>query len=1079
VVEELERRTVPSGLNVTLDKAQDLLSFNFGDQRSINGTIGNGPGGAADVAYYSFSLAQPTLVQLTTADQPQGKHLSAVLSLYDTDSLDPLGHHLLAQNDGASQGGFAHIIQTLGTGTYYVAVSGSGDQYFNPFLVGSGYAGATGDYTLVVSAADAGIQPTDGPAVIGASAASIDGALLAGVPLAANAPAPSQLSASPYLFRLELSAAIDPSTLIPDNNVLLLSSPTADFTNATQVLGVQVNFNSDPNGLNELQVTPPVPLGPGFYRLLVLGNTNDGIVVLDANDINSLGANATHPAGQDYAFTFQVTGSEGVPGTVPSADDTAATARELGSVTGAGRIQVTGAIGIDPTDPNGFNPNAVELYHFHIDGAGSYAFAAEVFAGRIGSTLDPALSLFRLNPTTGKLDFVASNLDTNNSTPDSRGFWVLQLDPALFVGLAAGDYYLAVSSGTNAPNPAIGRPPGTNCFDPNFSHSGANGNSTGPYVLNLEVIPSIYPPHVLATSVTEGATLTAPPTTVAVTFDRPVNVQQLAFAASAPGATNVAAPVFFLDAAGNVVIPRFLSYDPNTNQATYLLLDALPNGSYTLHLSGANGLTDFAGDPLAGNDRSGDYVVHFSVAGPARGTPGNPTAWSSQEPNDSLTAPQVLGPLFPNELAHTVTLTRLSGPASDTADYYQFPVLTAEDYHFRVAQSTGNAPTLTLYLNGTPLKLSRLPDGSYTRPLQPGTYVLSVTWAAGGAAPETYAVSILVPQLQENATPLTTGPAPALSLRLVSNVAPPAKSPPPLPVPPPAPPVVLPPPSPPVVIAPPSVTPAPPTDGGPPTISGTSAIHTPPVSIAALTVPPLGRVAPVISPATHSDLTAQLALALSEGPLGSSSPANATSGNATPSSASTGAVLAFLATPLLAPSATNGGADATEGDAGAAAVADLPGPSGSTMAAASELQLGTIASAATANAIAATDALWMLHQPAEWIDALLHKSGEALWGWELWLTQTPPQLKPIETGFGVGQDGQAPTQMASGAGDSAATVEAPGAAVPSGGPLSSGSFWWGATAFLCVVWGALNGHKWLVARRSRQDQLPALKQDEG
>ena len=46
-----------------------------------------------------------------------------------------------------------------------------------------------------------------------------------------------------------------------------------------------------------------------------------------------------HPAGADESFSFQVDGIDGVAGAT-SSDDTAATARDLGDVAGAGLIQV-------------------------------------------------------------------------------------------------------------------------------------------------------------------------------------------------------------------------------------------------------------------------------------------------------------------------------------------------------------------------------------------------------------------------------------------------------------------------------------------------------------------------------------------------------------------------------------------------------------------------------------------------------------------------------------------------------------------------------------------------------------------
>jgi len=226
----------------------------------------------------------------------------------------------------------------------------------------------------------------------------------------------------------------------------------------------------------------------------------------------------------------------------------------------------------------------------------------------------------------------------------------------------------------------------------------------------------------------------------------------------------------------------------------------------------------------------------------------------------------------------------------------------------------------------------------------------------------------------------------------------------------------------------------------------------------------------VHNPSANAEFGPQLSLALSEGPLGGSqaSTTNALSGASTPSPTATGAVLALIATPVITPSALTGGADAAEGDSGSLALA------------ASAVQFRSLASTATANAIAAADALWILNPPAAWIDGLLHQSGDVLKGLESWLAQTSPQPKTVGMGVALGQADPVQTPVANDPEDlGAAGTEAPQAAATSSGPLVSGSFWWGATAFLCVVWGALNGHKWLAARRARQDQAPALKQLQG
>ena len=58
----------------------------------------------------------------------------------------------------------------------------------------------------------------------------------------------------------------------------------------------------------------------------------------------------------------------------------------------------------------------MDLYHFQIIGPGRYAMLAEVFAGRIGSPLDPGISLYELDPSTGQLVFLAGDNNTVNPT---------------------------------------------------------------------------------------------------------------------------------------------------------------------------------------------------------------------------------------------------------------------------------------------------------------------------------------------------------------------------------------------------------------------------------------------------------------------------------------------------------------------------------------------------------------------------------------------------------------------------------------------------------------------------------------
>jgi hypothetical protein len=285
------------------------------------------------------------------------------------------------------------------------------------------------------------------------------------------------------------------------------------------------------------------------------------------------------------------------------------------------------------------------MYHFRITGPGRYQFTAEAFAGRIGSPLNAALTLFRL--VNGELTLVHANNDSYNPATSSDGLTVpLYTDPVLFAGLAAGEYFLAVTSSPNVSNPNEPWSPGPNpdgIFDPITPHSGKiQTGLVGRYVLNLGVTPDNVRPRVTSVSISDGSTLIKPPTTFTVTFSEAVNLQLLAGTAYDTYHADPRA-VFFEADDGTRYIPRLMFYDPDLNRAEFMILDALSNGVYKLRLSANEGLSDFAGNRLIGNDPSGDYVITFTAAVAMRD-------WTSQEPNDTLEDAQDLGVLFPREV---------------------------------------------------------------------------------------------------------------------------------------------------------------------------------------------------------------------------------------------------------------------------------------------------------------------------------------------------------------------------------------------------------------------------------------------
>jgi hypothetical protein len=717
---------VASEANGTLDQAQSLTAdLNSAGQVGVTGTIG--VAGPAQVDWFSFTLTRAASVGMTTLDRLGGSSFQSVLSLYATDLNDPytpVGYRLLAQDDGGTGTGDALLQRQLNAGTYYVAVSGSGDRAFNPFLTNSGFSGSIGAYGLLITATDLHSIP----AVL-----SVD-------------PAPgATLTSSPFLVRVDLGLAPTPTE-------------TVQVTDANNQVVPNLGVNYLPDS-NQLQWLPAAPLPIGLYTVSV----TDGGQTL-------------------YTRAFQVTGIEGNTAPGAGADDAVpsptspTTPHELGDITGAGLLQFNGAIGDDPTDPIPFDPSDVDLYHFEISGSGFYAVSLDLFTERIGSTLQGGLSLFAVSPTTGQLTLLDS-YDEGQANAQIRltNGQPIFSDPVLFDGLTAGDYYVAVSGSFNVPDPpyllAPNLPGSNGVFDPTVSHSGTNGFTTGPYVLGILAQAETAPPHVTASSPSEGAVLTQPPTELVVGFDKPMNFARLSYEAYRDNFTLEINAVSLIDSNGQSYSPYLIGYDYATNTATFQMTDALPNGTYELHVSGASGLTDVAGTPLVGNDPSGDYVVHFTVNAAPRGTNGNPQLWTA-EPVGSP-QPQDLGALFPDELTTNggVTIVRNPVPATTgyTSDEFQLQLPNPSNYTFTLT-GPGLPPGATFTLmdgSGNALPVPPGFNNTLLASLDAGTYFIRVSWPAAGTTSIGYALHI-TGLFSENAVPLTSGPTPALQIRLAT-----------------------------------------------------------------------------------------------------------------------------------------------------------------------------------------------------------------------------------------------------------------------------------------------------------------------
>jgi hypothetical protein len=713
--------------NNLITQAQDVGPVDFGQGVQVKGAVATG----TDVGFYQFEIDEAQDVTLRLAG-------TGIASLYQADTFAPSGYQLLLQlNAGSSQS-----INLL-AGSYEVAVSGFGDRYFSSVLADSGTAGTTGPYGLTITSDNPGYD-TNVP-----------------VPIVRTDIPAEGYGSSPLSINLTLTQPLD---LVHDY-VTILDSQQNDLS---------PNVAYQP-AVNDLVITPQSALDVGRYQIVGYDAAGDQIL----------------------SVPFSVAGRKGQSPGTPT-NDTLATATPLSDITSAGLVQVPGAIGTDPyyspmnSDPTAQNPaDQVDMYGFTVSGPGRYLLTAEAFAGRIGSPLDPALTLFRITGTnadgTPTYQLVAGNDNSYNPTETSTGKLPLFTDPALFAGLTAGSYVIAVSATGNYADPLLGLKAGADgTFNPDKSHSGSTvSRTTGRYVLNLLVQPApTTPPQVVQTSIAPGSVFSGPPTTFSVQFSVPVNLVQMAVQSGQQWQLNTFGgnvdpsalqrfPVSVQDGAGNRYVPALASYSDDTGLATFTMLGRLTDGSYTLHLSGPGGLSDLAGDPLAGNDPSGDYVVPFSVTG----SPVRAANLVLTNPNDSFAAPTNLGVLFPTELTAGITIQRdfqSANPApQDQADYYQFTLLQESGLVLSLGGpgvDVAGRPVL-LDADGNPLYPAIDPNGPGRQTvnliLPAGTYVVEVGgWSPATAAKAVYTLCIVQDSLPENPTPLTTGPAPAVRLRL-------------------------------------------------------------------------------------------------------------------------------------------------------------------------------------------------------------------------------------------------------------------------------------------------------------------------
>jgi hypothetical protein len=702
-----------AGMNPSdvLDNAASLGTLTSESNLEVPGAISHG----TEVDWYSFTLTTASTIDLSVS--------AGVLSLYnnaENDASDLLilnGHRLLAQSSSADSTP-GEIQRQLAAGTYFIAISGGGNLYFNSGIADSGLPGKVADYTLDVNAHALTLDPTN----ISVLATDV----------------------SPLAARFDLSQPLGFTPMIQ----------LVDATGNT----IPVQWTNTNSSIFELQVAPKQAFAAGNYRA----------IVTDASG----SVRMTIP----FELSASAAGESGVAGS-----DTPSTAVDLGNIAGQGLVQIPGFIGDDRyyTDSDfAMAPgNDVDMYHFTVASGTTVGLQADVFANRINSLVDVGISLYRKDAT-GHLVLVAVNNNTSNRTLSTDGSSPLANDSALTTSLTAGDYYVVVSQNANTQT-YVGQPvqPDDGIYNPEVAHSGSSGWQVGSYVLNLRTVAIPDPPEVVSTSIVNQSVLPDSPTDFTIQFSELMNLALLANTKYAKTSTSAIDGLYIQDAKGNKYFPRMDDFNPQTFTAHFVILDRLSAGDYVLHLDGALGVGNLTGGPLAGNTSQGDYQVKFNVAKSNGGSAGDPLRWKHDPDSDITNAPQPLGMLFPGELAKGITIQRTpsaNGKASaDTYDDYSFQITQSQSY--RVNLLNGRLPAgvriQILDASGKVL-IDGGPDNvnGFLALIGPGSVTLRIGgWPASDARTIAYQIQFSLITKGDNPPPLYSGPAPAVGLSLFGN----------------------------------------------------------------------------------------------------------------------------------------------------------------------------------------------------------------------------------------------------------------------------------------------------------------------
>lgn len=426
------------------------IPFDAAGQANFTGvTIGNGLAANLDVDLYRIDLARGGLItaEVTARRLPAPSTLDSYLRLFNASGVE------ITNNDQSfGQDSFIDFFVSTG-GTYYIGVSGFGNEDYDPRVQGSGTSQSTGVYNLRIQ-----VTPSTDDTI---TTPSQDGFPLRIPPQTGQ----TQGTTSSFItisdsrqvldvnVRLDITHTFDQDlriSLVGPNNVTVLlvngrGSNGQNFTNTV--------FDDEAPA----SITTAAPPFTGVFRPEQSLGAFDGLsaatrwtlVVDDQRSLNS---------GLLNSWSLTITYRNDTFGPFES-NDTLATAKPINEVVGTGSANRNAFIG-----DGAFGNRDRDIYSFTADAGSSLSLTLQS-----PGSLDAGLRLF---------DAAGTQILSSTTNPLSGS---LVIDNFVFAN--GGTYYLAVSEASNI------------TYDPRVAASGVAATTTGNYFLSLTLAAGVSDPE--------------------------------------------------------------------------------------------------------------------------------------------------------------------------------------------------------------------------------------------------------------------------------------------------------------------------------------------------------------------------------------------------------------------------------------------------------------------------------------------------------------------------------------------------------------------------------------------------------